>query len=73
MASPAQKRGLCGYLMGAFNKHAHYARGCEKGKSMDPCIMKTEDFPHCNILTEEQELRLATPSYCDKETKRYIK
>ena len=61
MASPGQNWGRFGHLMGAFDKHAHCACCREKVKGTDPCTLKTEDCPHCNILTEEQKLRLATP------------
>ena len=62
MASPGQKQDLCGHLMAAFDKHVCCAHCLYKGKGTDPCI-NNEDCQHCNILTEDQKSRLATPSY----------
>ena len=40
--------------------------GCrDKKKGSDPCI-KYNVCTHCDILTEEQKLRLATPAYKKK-------
>ena len=45
--------------MATFYKHAYCAHCHEKGKGTDPCTMKTEEHPHCNILALEQKLHLA--------------
>ena len=63
MASPGQKRGLCGHLMAGFDSHTYCARCRDKGKGTDPCSF-------CNILTKDQKARLATPSYQTKKEKR---
>ena len=52
MASPGLKRGSCGHLMAAFDKQSYCAHCCEKSKGTDPCTLKREDCPHCNIRTE---------------------
>ena len=53
MASPGQKRRVCGHLMAGFDKHVHCRRCRDKLKGTDPCVNK-EDCPHCNVLTSEQ-------------------
>ena len=53
MASPGQRRGVCGHAMAGFDQHAHCARCREKKKGTDPCI-KGNVCPSCNVLTEEQ-------------------
>ena len=65
MASPGQTRGLCGHLMAGFDKHSVCAGCRDKKKGSDPCI-KYKVCTHCDILTEEQKLRLATPAYKKK-------
>ena len=52
MASPGQRRGVCGHAMAGFDPHAHFARCRDKKKGTDPCI-KGNVCPSCNILTEE--------------------
>ena len=46
--------------MAGYDKHTVCARRDKKGS--DPCI-KDQVCPHCDILTEEQKIKLATPSY----------
>ena len=72
MASPGQKRGLCGHVMAGFDSHAYCARCRDKGKGTDPCVEK-KHFSFCNILTQDQKARLATPSYQKKKEKRNLK
>ena len=72
MASPGQRRGVCGHAMAGFDKHAHCARCRDKKKGTDPCV-KGNVCPSCNILTEEHKLRLATPVYQNKKDKRESK
>ena len=55
--------------MAGFDQHAHCARCRDKKKGTDPCI-KGNVCPSCNVLTEEQKLRLATPVYQNKKEKR---
>ena len=69
MASPGERRGVCGHAMAGFDQHAHCARCRDKKKGTDPCI-KGNVCPSCNVLTEEQKLRLATPVYQNKKEKR---
>ena len=54
--------------MAGFDQHAHCAHCRDKKKGTDPCI-KGNVCPSCNILTEEQKLRLATPVYQNKKEK----
>ena len=72
MASPGQRRGVCGHAMAGFDQHAHCARCRDKKKGSDPCV-KGNICPSCNILTEEQKLRLATPVYQNKKEKKETK
>ena len=71
MASPGQRRGVCGSAMAGYDQHAHCARCRDKKKGTDPCV-KNQPYPSCNILTEDQKLKLATPSY-QKKDKRDLK
>ena len=68
MASPGQRRGVCGHAMAGFDQHAHCAHCRDKKKGTDPCI-KGNVCPSCNVLTEEQKVCLATPVYQNKEEK----
>ena len=70
MASPGQTWGLCGHLMAGFDKLSVCARCRDKKKGSDPCV-KDKVCPHCDILTEEQKLRLATSVY--QKEKRELK
>ena len=36
-------------------------------------VLKDTDCPHCNILTTDQQAKLATPSYEIRKEKRYNK
>ena len=66
MASPGQKRGVCGHFMAGFHMHAHCAMCRDKLKCTDPCVNK-KDCPHCDVLTSEQKLQLSTPYQKKKE------
>ena len=68
MASPGQTRGQCGHLMAGFDRHSVCARCRDKKKGEDPCI-KDKPCSHCDLLTEDQKLRLATPAYQKKKEK----
>ena len=72
MASPGQRRGLCGHLMAGYDKHSFCARCRDKKKGSDPCV-KDEVCPFCDVLMEEQKLKLATPAYQKKKEKRELK
>ena len=72
MYSPGQQRGLCGHLMAGYDKHKVCARCRDKKKGEDPCVGK-QPCPSCDILTEEQKLKPATPSYQKKKEKRELK
>ena len=50
----------------------HCARCREKKKGTDPCV-KNQPCPSCNVLTEDQKLKLATPSYQKKKEKCELK
>ena len=72
MASPGQRSGVCGHTMAGYDQHAHCARCRDKKKGTDPCV-KNQPCPSCNVLTEDQKLKLATPSYQKKKEKRELK
>ena len=73
MASPGQKRVLCGHLMAGLDCHAYCARCRDKGKGDDPCVKKEKECQFCNILTQDQKAHLATPSYQKKKEKHDLK
>ena len=58
--------------MTGYDQHAHCARCRDKKEWTDPCV-KNQTCPSCNILTEDQKLKLATPSYQRKKEKRELK
>ena len=60
MASPRQKRGLCGPLMAGYDKHSLFAR-CRDKKCSDPCVK--DEFCPCDVLTEEQKIKLTPQAY----------
>ena len=72
MSSPGQRRRLCGHLpvMAGYDQHKVCARCRDKKKGEDLCVGK-QPCPSCDILTEEQKLKLATPSY-QKRKKRSV-
>ena len=62
MASPGQKRGMCGHIMALlFNYHAKCARCHEKGIGKDPCVEINCEI--CGNFSEDQKKQLATPTY----------
>ena len=62
MASPGQKRGMCGHIMALFDFHAKGARCREKGIGKDPCVEKKQ-CEICDNFSEDQKKQLATPTY----------
>ena len=62
MASIRQRKGACGHIMASFDKHSHCARCRDKGMGDDPCIRKLP-CEYCELLTLEQVIQLATPTY----------
>ena len=62
MASPGQKRGLCGHIMALFDAHSKCARCCGKGIGQDPCVEK-KTCQICDNFSEDQKKQLATPTY----------
>ena len=62
MASPGQWKGACGHIMASFDKHSRCARCRDKGLGDDPCISKLP-CEYCKLLTPEQVIQLATPTY----------
>ena len=60
--------------MASFDGHAFCARCRDKKKGTDMCVESpTKDCKFCLLLTPEQKLRLATPSYKLKKEKRDAK
>ena len=72
MLAPGQKRGSCSHAMASFDGHAFCAHCRDKGTGTDPCVENkdTSDCKFCNILTPEQRVQLATPSYKLKKEKK---
>ena len=62
MASPGQRKGACGHIMASFDKHSRCARCRDKNLGEDPCIKKLP-CRYCELLTPEQVIQLATPTY----------
>ena len=69
MSSPGQRRGLCGHIMAGYDRHKVCARCRDKKKGVDNCV-KNLPCLHCDVLTEEQKVKLATPQYQKKKEKR---
>ena len=72
MSSPGQRRGLCGHIMAGYDKHKVCARCRDKKKGEDNCV-KNLPCISCDVLTEEQKVKLATPQYQKKKEKREAK
>ena len=62
MASPGPRKGACGHIMASFDTHSLCARCREKGLDEDPCVSKLP-CEYCELLTPEQVIQLATPTY----------
>ena len=72
MSSPGHRRGLCGHIMAGYGKHKVCAQYRDKKKGEDNCV-KNLPCLNCDVLTEEQKLKLATPQYQKKKEKREAK
>ena len=72
MSSPGQRRGLCGHIMAGYHKHKVCARCRDKKKGEDNCV-KSLPCISCDVPTEEQKGKLATPQYQKKKEKREAK
>ena len=62
MASPGQRKGACGHIMASFDRHSRCARCRDKSLGEDPCVLKLP-CEYCEVLTPEQVIQLATPTY----------
>ena len=62
MASPGQRKGACGHIMANFDKHSRYERCRDKGHGEDPCVKQLQ-CEFCDLLTPDQVVQLATPTY----------
>ena len=62
MASPGQRKGACGHIMASFDQHSRCARCRVKGHGDDACVKKLP-CKFCELLTPEQVVQLATPTY----------
>ena len=62
MASPGQRRGMCGHAMALFDGHTKCAHCHEKGVGSDACVEK-KPCSICDGFSEEQKLQLSTPKY----------
>ena len=62
MASPGQRKGACGHIMASFDKHSRCAGCRDKNLGEDLCIKKLP-CEYCELLTPEQVIQLATPTY----------
>ena len=72
MSSPGQRRGLCGHIMAGYDKHKVCARCRDKRKGEDNCV-KSLPCISCDVLTEDQKGKLATPQYQKKKEKHEAK
>ena len=62
MASPGQMKAACGHIIASFDTHSRCARCRDKGMGEDPCVAKLP-CEYCDLLTPEQVILLATPTY----------
>ena len=62
MASPGQRKGVCGHIMASFDTHFRCTRCRDKGLGEDPCVSKLP-CEYCDLLTPGQVIQLATPTY----------
>ena len=69
MASPGQRRGVCGHMMAGFDLHERCARCRDKGLGSDNCVKK-RPCNHCDSLTEQQRGMLSTPQYQIRKEKK---
>ena len=69
MASPGQRKGVCGHIMASFDQHSRCARCRDKEHGDDACVKKLPcDF--CELLTPEQVLQLSTPTYKQRKERK---
>ena len=69
MASPGQRKGVCGHIMASFDQHSRCARCQDKGQGDDACVRKLP-CNFCELLTPEQVLQLSTPTYKIRKEKK---
>ena len=62
MASPGQKRGICGHSIALFDSHVKCACCREKGIGKDPCVEKKQGEIY-DSFSEDQKKQLATSTY----------
>ena len=55
-------KGACGHIMASFDRHSRCARCRDKSLGEDPCVLKLP-CEYCEVLTPEQVIQLATPTY----------
>ena len=72
MSSPGQRIGACGHIMASFDKYSRCARCRDKGQGDDPCV-KQLACEFCDLLSPEQVLQLATPTYKIRKEKQKSK
>ena len=72
MSSPGQRKGNCGHIMASFDKHSRCARCWDKGQGEDPCVKK-QPCEFCDLLTPDQVVQLATPTYKIRKEKQKSK
>ena len=68
MSSPGQRKGACGHIMASFDKHSR----CARCQGDDPCV-KQLACEFCDLLSPEQVLQLATPTYKIRKEKQKSK
>ena len=69
MASPGQRRGICGHMMAGFDQHERCARCRDKGLGSDPCVQK-KVCVICDTLSDQQRDMLSTPQYQIRKDKK---
>ena len=62
MASPGQRKGVCGHIVASFDQHSRCARCWDKEHGDDTCVKKLP-CKFCELLTPDQVLQLLTPTY----------
>ena len=71
-STPGQRKGAGRHIMASFDKHSRCARCQDKGQGEDPCV-KHLPCEYCDLLTPEQVLQLATPTYKIRKEKQKSK
>ena len=69
MASPGQRRGVCGHMMAGFDQHECCARCRDKKLGSDRCVEGKQCYI-CDNLTDQQRSMISTPQYQIRKDKK---